>query len=241
MTQVNRTLEGRRVLVVGGASGIGFAVAERASELGATVIIASRNEAKVTAAAARLARATGHALDLRDETRIGAFFRDLGAFDHMAITAGDWDIPIFVPLSDIEIDAAKDAFEVRLWGALAAAKHAMKVISPNGSMVFTGGMLTYRPVKGGPLATVGGAAVEALARGLAIELAPIRVNAVSPGLILTEHALQTPADRIDARVSKLPISRGGTPSEAASAYIYLMQNSYITGQVLPVDGGGLLV
>ena len=102
-------------------------------------------------------------------------------------------------------------------------------------------MLAHRPRKGAPLAAAIGGAVEHLARGLAIDLAPVRVNAVCPGLILTEHVQRMPEAMRQAFVSPLPVPRAGSPAEAARAYVYLMQNRYATGQILAVDGGGLLV
>ncbi len=148
---------------------------------------------------------------------------------------------MFAPTSDVDLDQARDGFAVRFWGALAAAKHGCRTIARNGSITLTGGMLAHRPVKGAPIATAVGGAVEHLARGLAVDLAPVRVNAVSPGIILTEHVKEMPAARLQSYVSPLPVPRGGSPAEAAKAYVYLMLNGYATGQILPVDGGGLLV
>jgi NAD(P)-dependent dehydrogenase (short-subunit alcohol dehydrogenase family) len=102
-------------------------------------------------------------------------------------------------------------------------------------------MLAHRPRPGAPLATAIGGAVEHLARGLALDLAPIRINAVCPGLILTEPVKRMPPEMVRAIVSPLPIARGATPAEAALAYVYLMANPYLTGQVVPVDGGGSLI
>jgi len=101
--------------------------------------------------------------------------------------------------------------------------------------------MTHRPRKGAPLATAIGGAVEHLARGLAVDLAPVRVNAVCPGMILTEVVKQAPEEVLRAWVAGLSVPRGASPTEAATAYVYLMLNGYVTGQTLAVDGGGLLV
>ncbi|HEY1813697.1 MAG TPA: SDR family oxidoreductase [Kofleriaceae bacterium] len=235
------SLEGKRVVVIGGASGIGFAVAELAREQGANIVIASSSESRVNAAVARLPGATGKTVDLRDEAGVSRFFDALGAFDHLAITAGDWSVPLFTSIHDLDLTRARDSLTVRFWGAIAAVKHAARSIARDGSITLTGGMLAHRPAKHAPLPTAIGAAIEYLARGLAMDLAPVRVNAVSPGLVLTEHVLEMPEAVRQAVVAGLPLPRGATPAEAAHAYVYLMLNTYATGQVLPVDGGGLLV
>ncbi len=242
MTDASLSLDGKRVLIIGGGSGIGFAVAELAREAGAEIVIASSRAATVDAAVERLGGSTGRVIDLRDEAGVAAFFQDLGAFDHLAITAGDWGGAMFAPTRDIHLDQARDGFAVRFWGALAAAKHGCRTIARDGSITLTSGMLAHRPAKGAPLVSAVAGAMEYLTRGLAIDLAPVRVNAVCPGLILTEHVKQTmPAAMQQSFVAPLPIPRAGSPAEAAKAYVYLMLNSYATGQILPVDGGGLLV
>jgi len=242
MTEASLSLGGKRVVIIGGGSGIGFAVAELARELGAEVVIASSRAATVDAAVGRLGGSTGRIVDLRDEAGIAGFFRELGAFDHLAITAGDWGGAIFAPTAEIDLAQAREGLTVRFWGALAAAKHGCRTIARDGSITLTSGMLAHRPIKGAPVAAAVGGAVEHLARGLAIDLAPVRVNAVCPGLILTDHVRQAmPEAGLRSFVASLPVPRAGSPAEAAKAYAYLMLNGYATGQILPVDGGGLVV
>ena len=231
----------RRVVVLGGTSGIGFAVAAMAHAAGAQVVVASRDAGRVADAVARLPGAAGDTIDLRDEASVAGFFERLGPFDHLAATAGDWVAGLFSPLAGLDLAGARDAFEVRFWGVLRVVQIAARTISPAGSVTLTGGMLTQRPRKGTLLATAVGGAVEVLARGLAMDLAPVRVNAVCPGLILTEHVAGRPEEGRRAATAGLPIPRPGSPEEAAMAYLYLMGNGYVTGQVLPVDGGGSLV
>jgi NAD(P)-dependent dehydrogenase (short-subunit alcohol dehydrogenase family) len=241
MTDAAMSLDGKRVIVIGGASGIGFAVAALARDIGAKVVIASSQAANVDAAVARLPGATGSTVDLREETSVSGFFAKLGAFDHLAITAGDWGGTMFAAARDLDLAAARDSLAVRFWGVLAAIKHGSKTIAPNGSITLTSGMLAHRPGKGTALAAAIGGAVEHLARGLAVDLAPVRVNAVCPGITLTEQVKQMPPERLQMYVARLPLPRGASPAEAATAYIYSMLNSYATGQILPVDGGGLVV
>jgi len=241
MINTEMTLAGKRIVVVGGASGIGFALAELAHAQGATVVIASSNETKVRAAASRLDGATAHTVDLRDEASVAHLFEVIDKHDHLAITAGDWSSSMFGTVRDLDLVQARGLLDVRFWGVLAAVKYGSRSIAQDGSITLTSGMLAHRPRPGTPLATAMGGAVEHLTYGLAIDLAPIRVNAVSPGIVLTEHVRQRPEAAVQAMVASLPVPRGALPAEAAQAYVYLMLNAYATGQVLPVDGGGLLV
>lgn len=238
MSKTNFSLDGERVVVIGGASGIGFAVAELAQELGAKVVIASSRQTHVEEGITRLPGAIGGVVDLRDEAGVRVFFETLGAFDHLAITAGDWG-GRWSGLRDLDLTAAREALEVRFWGVLAAVKHGVAFIAPEGSITLTSGMLTHRPQRGAVM--VVGGAVESLARSLAVDLAPVRVNAVCPGYTLAGPVLNMPAERLQAATSRLPLPRAATAAEAAKAYIYAMTNGYVTGQVFPVDGGGMLV
>ncbi|MES5486048.1 SDR family oxidoreductase [Bradyrhizobium sp. INPA03-11B] len=241
MTDAMMSLKGKRVIAIGGSSGIGFAVAALARELGADVVIASSNAANVDAAVARLPGSSGRTVDLRDEAGVSRFFEQVGGFDHLAITAGDQGLPAFGAVRDLDLGVAREALTLRFWGSLAAVKHGSRAIAPNGSITLTGGLLAHRPQKGMPFVTAAAGAMESLARGLAVDLAPVRVNAVCPGLILTERVRQMPEERVRGYVAGLPLPRAASPEEAATAYVYLMLNSYVTGQTLAVDGGGLLV
>ena len=242
-TQIDKrmSLDGKRVIVIGGATGIGFAVAELARAQGAAVVIGSTSEASVNAAVDRLEGATGHTVDLRDEVNVAAFFEKLGAYDHLAVTAGDWSGPMFASSVDLDLTEARGLLDVRFWGALAAIKHGCRSIVHDGSITLTSGILSQRPMKGAPITTAIAGAVEHLARSLALDLAPIRVNAVSPGFTLTEQTKKMGESMLQSLVAKLPIPRGASPAETAKAYVYFMVNDYVTGQTLPVDGGGLLV
>ncbi|MGH8328000.1 MAG: SDR family oxidoreductase [Steroidobacteraceae bacterium] len=234
------SLDGQRIVIIGGSSGIGFAVAALGCELGAKVVIASRNKERVDAAVTRLNGTSGAAADLRDEAGVSRFFEHIGDFEHLVITANDWSGKP-APAPDMDLAAAHDAFEVRFWGALAAIQQGSRRIATNGTITLTSGMLAHRPKKGAALTTIVAGAIEHLARALAIDLAPIRVNAVCPGLTLTEHSRQMPELARQAFVAGLPLQRGASPEEAATAYVYAMLNGYVTGQIIPVDGGGSLV
>jgi NAD(P)-dependent dehydrogenase (short-subunit alcohol dehydrogenase family) len=240
MTNATISLAGKRVVVIGGTSGIGFAVSQLARELGAAVVVASSKADNVDAAVERLPGAKGDVVDLKNEASVSGFLNRLEPFDHLAITAGDFDKRVFAPTGDLDLAFAREAFEVRFWGSLAIIKHGRHKLAPDGSITLTSGMLAHRPSKGSPLPTTITGAIEHLVRGFAVDLAPQRINGVCPGLTLTELIARVPG-RIEAATVGLPLPRAASPAEAATAYIYLMLNGYVTGQVLPVDGGGSLV
>lgn len=234
-------LEGAKIVVIGGASGVGHAVAAAALEAGARVVVGSSQASRVEAAAQRLGPgASGHAVDVKDEASVAAFFEAVGPFDHLVFTAGDWG-HMFGATRDLDIEVSKARMEVRFWGAARAAKYAIRQIAPEGSINLTGGMLAHRPMPGAPLVTASANTTEGLAMGLARDLAPVRVNAVCLGLIVSEQVQQMGEAMIKGFTANLPLPRGGTVEEAAEAYLYLMRATYVTGQIVRVDGGGSLV
>lgn len=234
-------LNGKKVIVIGGASGVGFAVANAVLAAGAEVVVGSSQEPRIQAAAEKLGRgATGRTVDVKDEGSVAAFFDAAGAFDHLVFTAGDWG-HMFGPTRELDIEASKARMEVRFWGAARVAKYAMRQIVKDGSITLTGGMLAHRPMPGAPLVTASAHTTEGLAMGLARDLAPVRVNAVCLGLIMSEQVLTMGEAAIGSFTANLPLPRGGTVEEAAEAYLYLMRATYVTGQIVRVDGGGSLV
>ena len=234
----------QRIVILGGSSGIGFATAEAAAAQGAAVVFAASRQARVDAALAALpAGAEGRAVDLTDEAAVAAFFAGLGAFDHLVFTAGE--TLQLGALSDTDIAAAHDFFELRYWGAYRAAKLGHRLIRPGGSIVFTSGLAGMRPHPGWSLGASICAAMEGLTRALAVELAPIRVNIVSPGIVRSPLWADMPAGEREAlyrqMAEALPVRHVGEVAEVAEAYIYLMRQTYASGEVLRVDGGGALV
>jgi NAD(P)-dependent dehydrogenase (short-subunit alcohol dehydrogenase family) len=234
-------LDGAKVLVIGGGSGIGFAVAEAAAVQGAAVTVASTNAGRLAQAVARLGNtAESAALDVTDEAAVQAFF-DGRAFDHIVTTAGDWNGPRRAALADMDLAGQAAVFKVRFWGALAVAKYGAPTLPPGGSLTLTDGMIAHRPSKGSAVSTAMAGAIEHLTRGLAVELAPVRVNCVCPGLVRTGVWDSIPADQRAERLAKMTarqlVPRVGEPAEVAAAYLYLMTGGYTTGQVLQVEGG----
>ena len=231
------SLAGKRVLIVGGGSGIGYAVAEAALADGAEVVIASTNADRVRASAEKLG-ASGGVIDVRNEEGVAAFFAVSGPFDHIVTTAGDWGGVRGKGLAELDLQAARAAFDVRFWGALTLAKHG--AFRDGGSLTLTDGTLGHIPMKGSAISTAAAGAIEHLARALAVELAPVRVNCVCPGLIRTAVWDAMPEERLVAMTARQLLPRAGTPAEAGEAYLYLMRAGYTTGQVIMVEGGSLL-
>jgi NAD(P)-dependent dehydrogenase (short-subunit alcohol dehydrogenase family) len=245
------TLQGQRIVILGGSAGIGLAVAHRAVAEDSHVIIASHDRTRVDGAVARIRDVTstskgtivGHAVDLRsaDETR--ALFSEVGAFDHLVFTAGEE--LLLSPLDKLDLAAARRFFELRYWGALTAVQAARPHLARDGSVVLTSGAASRRPHPGFVIGASICAAVEAATRALAIELAPIRVNIVTPGFVDTELWSNIPADAraqmFRDAAARLPVRRIGTPDDIAEHYLGFMRGGYVTGQALVVDGGGVLV
>jgi NAD(P)-dependent dehydrogenase (short-subunit alcohol dehydrogenase family) len=238
----------KHVVVLGGTSGIGLAVARAALDEGATVCIASRRPDNVDTARNGLAarypsHCTAYAVDVANEDALKGFFELIGSFDHLVFTAGE-DLPLG-PLVEKDLTKARASFEIRYWGALASAKYGVRYIRKGGSIVLTSGFSSRRPRPGWTSQASIQSAIEGLTRALAVELAPIRVNAVSPGVARTPrwHSW-TEAARDELyrnEEQRLPVGRIGEAAEIATAYLYLMENSYATGSVVVVDGGGALV
>jgi NAD(P)-dependent dehydrogenase (short-subunit alcohol dehydrogenase family) len=234
----------KRIVVLGGSSGIGLAVAQRAAREGATVVIASSRKPRIDEALATLpAGAEGHVLDLADGDATQALFARLGSFDHLVFTAGE--TLQLGSLATTDVDAARRFFALRYWGAYCAAKYGSSNLREGGSIVFTSGIAGQRPLPGWALGASICAAMEGLTRALAVELAPIRVNIVSPGVVRTPLWSNMTEENRKAlyheTAERLPVGRVGDAEEIAAAYLYLMRQGYSTGQVLVVDGGAVLV
>jgi NAD(P)-dependent dehydrogenase (short-subunit alcohol dehydrogenase family) len=232
------SLSGKKVVIIGGTSGIGRAVADIAGEQGAKIVVASSGAERVEAA--RAAGREAHVVNVREESSVAALFDTVGAFDHLVYTAGDWGSR-GGPIEAIDMEVARNIFGVRFWGAVMATKHALKHIAKEGSITLTDGMIAHRPRKAAVISSAMAGSVEHLVRGLAVELAPVRVNGVCPGYIETDIWAGTPREQRLKMTERYPLLRPGSPAECAEAYIYLMRGGYTTGQVLYVDGGMGLV
>lgn len=213
-------------VVIGGTSGIGKAVAKALSERAGDVDAVSRS--------------TG--FDVTNESTVAAYFADHGPIDHIIFTAGS-AAPGGATV-DVEIADAKEAFDTKFWGTIAMVKAAAPHIRPGGTITLTSGFLARRTVPGTYVKTAMNAALEATAKVLAKELAPIRVNVVSPGLTATEaYAAMEPSARqamLDRAANSLPAGKAGAPEDLAQGYLFAIDNPFVTGAVIDIDGGALI-
>ncbi|WP_405057891.1 SDR family oxidoreductase [Kribbella sp. NBC_01505] len=232
------TLHDQRVVLLGGTSGIGLATARLAADQGATVIVASSNPTSVKRALSELpATASGTAVDLTDAAAVEAFFGELDPIDHLVYTAGEALSLLDIRMMDLA--RARKAFELRYFGALSAVHAAVPKLRPGGSVVLTSGTAADRPGPGWSVAASICGAADALVRALAVELAPIRINAVKPGIVRTPL---WPEDfDYDAALATIPVGRIGEPEDIAEAYVFLMNQQYATGSIVTVGGGNVLV
>jgi NAD(P)-dependent dehydrogenase (short-subunit alcohol dehydrogenase family) len=238
------TLQNQRIVIIGGSSGIGLATAQAAACAGARLVIASSRQASIDRALAALpANCEGRVLDLVDEAAIRTLFTTLGAFDHLVYTAGE-NIRLGL-LSATDIPEAQQFWRVRYWGALMAAKYGSPHLNKGGSITLTSGLAGSRPHVGWTVASSICGAMEGLTRALAVELAPVRVNIICPGVVKTPLWDSLPeADRAALyrqMDEKLLVGHAGESGEVAEAYLYCMRQTYGTGQTIIVDGGGALI
>lgn len=230
-------LSNRTVAVFGGSSGIGLATAQAASALGARLTIASRTEARLREAARRIGQVETAVIDIRDAAAVKRFFDRRDPFDHVVVSAAELAVG---PLRKRGLGDERAAMDSKFWGAVNVA-HAAR-IRPDGSLTLVSGMIGTRPTGAATMLSAINAAIDALAKALATEMAPVRVNCVSPGRIETPWwDFLSPADRqalFDRTASGLPLKRIGRPEEVAAQIVHIMQNGFMTGSVVLVDGGG---
>ncbi|MDX8454628.1 SDR family oxidoreductase [Mesorhizobium sp. VK9D] len=240
-------LTGKKIIVVGGSSGIGFGVAAAALESGAEVVIVGRSKDKLKAAENRLAgagRVKGIAADIANEADVVRLFEEAGAFDHLVATAGT--PPPSYPIGEADMDFVRQFVDGKLIGAVMLAKHAVGTLDKGGSMIFTSGINKDRPpVPGGSVVSAVAGSFTYFARALALELAPTRVNIVSPGWVDTEMwdeiVGRAKSGYFEQMGARIPAGRIASPADIAPAYLYLMQSAFMTGETIHIDGGQRLV
>lgn len=230
-------LDGKKVLVVGGSSGMGEGIAKLAALAGAKVTIAARGHDRLAAAAKRIGHGVEPAmLDAQSDASVHKFFADGTVWDHVAISAGGGGRG---PIKELEIATALAAMDGKFWAAFRVAKAAS--IAKDGSLTFVSGGLSQRPAAGASIIAAVNGALEKMSVGLALELAPIRVNTVSPGPVDTpmwdRYGPEQKKKFLEGAAAHVPLKRVAHPEEIAEIVLFFMTNRFVTGTVVPLDGG----
>ncbi|MEU5419021.1 SDR family oxidoreductase [Streptomyces sp. NPDC020667] len=232
-------LRGRTVVLIGGGSGIGLRVAHQAVAAGARVVLGGRTPERLAAAARELGdRATWRTVDITDRSSLAGFFAGLDRVDHLFTSAASYRVGPMLELSD---EDAESPFVSKFWGQYHAVRHAAPKLSPDGSVVLMSGAAGARPPAAAPAYAACNAAIEGLGRGLALELAPVRVNVVSPGTVDGNLWSHRPAPDREAAFAQYRrdtlLHRLGTEDEIAQTVLFLFTNGFTTGSTLYPDGG----
>jgi NAD(P)-dependent dehydrogenase (short-subunit alcohol dehydrogenase family) len=231
-------LSGKKVVVVGGSSGIGLATAELSKREGAEVVIASRSAEKLEAAANKLG-VKAIAADVTGDDSVANLFKQCGAVDHVVVTAAQLRTG---PFKTVSTDDVRATMEGKFWGAWRVARSAE--IRPGGSLTLVSGYLSIRPRPNSAIVGAANGAIESLARSLALELAPVRVNAVSPGIIDTPIRAAMPEaarrDMLAKTAASLPVGRVGVGEDIARQILAFMTIGFATGSIVYIDGGALI-
>jgi NAD(P)-dependent dehydrogenase (short-subunit alcohol dehydrogenase family) len=235
-------LENKHVVIVGGSSGMGLGLAKAALDRGANVTIAGRSQERLDKANKTLDnRARTASFDAGSADAAPPAYSSMGPIDHLVTTAAALT---YAPIGEISLEAVEQMLAGKFWGPFFAARFAGPIIREGGSITFFSGLAAYRPGPGTAVVAAVNAGLEGLAKALAVELAPLRVNVLSPGVVETPGWDFMPeADRrafFDGQAKSLPARYVGTPVDVAEAAFCLMTNRYVTGTVLHVDGGGRL-
>jgi len=233
----------KRIVFIGGSSGIGYEAAKLTLEKGAEVIIASRSEKKLNQAKDSLqGRVTIYTLDVTDEIQVKTFFEKIGQIDHLVITAAETSSGLFL---ETEVDVTRQLFNNKFWGQYLCVKYGAPHLTKGGSITLFSGIVAYKAMVGSAVLGSVNAAVASLGQTLALELAPIRVNVISPGIIDTPSRSKMSDEArnqfYEGIASKLPVEKVGKAKDVAEGVYYLIKNQFVTGTVLHIDGGHMLI
>ncbi|HEY6386629.1 MAG TPA: SDR family oxidoreductase [Candidatus Acidoferrum sp.] len=236
-------LAGQTVVVIGGSTGIGLETARLARAEGATLVLTARNPGRLQNVASELTSASTVAFDATDFERLARFFHELPtAVDHVLVTGPG---PYYAPLAEFDFEKARRAIEAHVLLPLQIARHAANRVRPGGTLLFMGGTGGRRTAKGFALISALTAAMPAMTKNLALELAPVRVNLIAPGFVDTPLSASLLGDQLDARREQLrttlPIGRVVGPADVAALAVHIMTNTTLTGGTFDIDGGQQLV
>jgi NAD(P)-dependent dehydrogenase (short-subunit alcohol dehydrogenase family) len=234
-------LAGQTVVVIGGSSGIGLETARLAREAGADVILTARDRDRLHRAGIELGARSIAAFDATDFERVRKFFDELGQVDHVLVTGPG---PYYAPLAELDFDRIRRDIDSHLLLPIEVARQAAGKVRPGGTLLFMGGTGGRRPGAGAVITALT-AALPALTRNLAIELAPIRVNLIAAGFVDTPLSASILGNELESRREQLrttlPIQRVVGPADIAALAVHLMTNTAITGATVDIDGGQQLV
>ena len=227
-------IAGKHVLVIGGTSGIGRSVVEQASAAGARVTAASRS---ADATGLPAGTAVEH-VDLASTSSVEALFARIGAFDHLVLSAGPGAMGT---VRELTSEQARPFMDTKFWGYYEAVRAAADRIAADGSITLVGGAASRKHAPGRPMMAAINAALEAFGKANALDLAPVRVNVIAPGLVDTPAYAGMPEQMREGMLTgygaSVPAGRAGRPDDVASAAMFLMTNTFVTGTVIDVDGG----
>lgn len=233
--------EGQHAVVVGASAGIGEATARAFAEQGARVTIAGRSKERLDAAATRIGHRVAIAeVDATDRARVDAFFATAGSIDHLVLAASPGSAGVG-PIAELDDADLRQAFEGKVFAHLRAIRAALPQLRPDGSVTIITAASARTAFAGTTGIAAANGALEAAVRPLAVELAPLRVNAVSPGVIDTPWWSGLPEDARQAYFTAVaavtPVRRIGSPQDVAAAVTYLAEATFVTGTVLECTGG----
>ena len=236
-------LAGQTVVVIGGSAGIGLETARLARAEGATLVLAARNPERLQQVASELNTQSTVAFDATDFARLAQFFAELPApIDHLLLTGPG---PYYAPLAEFDFEKARRDIEAHLLLPLQVARHAASKVRPGGTLLFMGGTGGRRTAKGLTLISALTAAMPAMTKNLALELAPVRVNLIAAGFVDTPLSASLLGNQLDARREQLrttlPIGRVVGPADVAALAVHIMKNTALTGATFDIDGGQQLI
>lgn len=232
------SLENKKVVIVGASSGIGKALAKLCSQRGAIPYLISRSEDKLRKVQEEIeGTSCVYAMDMLNEQSVNNVFEEIGAFDFLSVSAVADETKLMIPVKSMPTDIAQRGME-KFWGTFNCCRAAANSIAEDGAIVVTSSVAIYRPSKNASMMNAASAAVSVFAKALALEIAPVRVNVIAPGVVGTNVWTEEERDSYETwAANSLPVKHLGKAEELAYAYYATLTNPYMTGSVVTVDGG----